>query len=466
MSQFGGRSESYVYAVRVDDRYLLHAPVSKLLALVNAAAIREIRAYLVTGQASAAATPELRAILDQMGAVEATDPVKRRGPLAPAFLGIIPSRRCNMACRYCDFLNHQSQGQVMDPATAAHSIDFMASYCERQGKKAYQIQLFGGEPFVEDRIIDTVVHHGLYVASRTGIAPSFVVSTNGLMSPSRRRFVGDYFDRVVLSLDGFREFHNRHRPVSDERASFDQVVETARQLRTSQTQLCIRCCVSSGSVHHMEAMARWFCEEFRPAVVNFEPMTENADSRAAGLMPPRPHDFARHSLRTWHILRSYGCEPASAPVLTDGLQNSSCPVGRDAMIVHPDGLLASCYLLPANWETRGMDLTIGRVQSDGAVDVEMRDVLRLRRLIQSKPRCARCFCRLTCAGGCHVNNSYPGCSERYGDFCIATRTLTACTLLEELGQEEFADELVANPEALDRLSAALSDRIVDLKAVE
>ena len=463
MNPSGEGGESYVYAVPVLGHYLLHAPVSGLRALVNAAAIHEVRAYLVSGQVRDGLPSQLADLLLKLGPAEVQDPVQRRGPLAPAFLGIIPSRRCNMACRYCDFRDPGSQQQIMDPATAVHAIDFMAEYCEKRGQKNYQIQLFGGEPFVEDRVVDVVVHHARLVASRIGVAASLVVSTNGLFGPARRRFVGDYFDRVVLSPDGFREFHDRNRPISADRPSFDEVVATARYLSTVWAQLCIRCCVTSESVLHMEAIARWLCEEFHPPVVNFEPMTERPESRAAGLAPPSPYDFARHALRSWQVLRSHNCAPASAPVFTDGLQNTSCPVGRDAVIVHPDGLLASCYLLPSDWEARGMDLTIGRILADGTVDIRMPDVLGLRRLIQSKPRCARCFCRLTCAGGCHVNNSYPGCPERYSGSCLATRALTAATLLEDLGQTDMADDLVADPETLDRLSARSSDRVVDME---
>lgn len=465
VSAFGRGNAKYVYALPVGEQYLLYAPVSKLVALVNGAAILEMRAFLESGRQNEDLPAGLAALVQQVGATEAEDPAKRRGPLAPIFLGIIPSRRCNMACRYCDFRESGSDRQVMDPATAIQAIDFMAEYCKKRGTKAYEIQLFGGEPFVEDLLVDTVVHHALLVASRTGITPSFEASTNGLMSPSRRRFVGDYFNRVVLSLDGFQDFHDRNRPVNEQKGSFEQVVETARFLSASQAQLCIRCCVTSESVHHMEAMARWFCEEFRPTTVNFEPMTESPESRAAGLAPPRPHDFARHSLRSWDVLRSFGCAPASASVLTDGLQNSSCPVGKDAVIVHPDGTLASCYLVPTDWETRGLDMTIGRILN-GAVDICMRDVLRLRKLVHAKPRCDACFCRLSCAGGCHANNSYPGCSERYSDFCISTRALTACTLLEDLGQADLADAIVADPNALNALSAPLSDRVTDFEQGE
>lgn len=444
------------------DRYLLYAPASRLLAAVNTAGVREAKSYLASRRLRGGLASEVKTVLRDLGAADPDWPWLEPAPLDPVFLGIIPSRRCNMSCRYCDFrATRGAGGTVMAPATATAAIDFIAEHCERRGQSRYRIQLFGGEPMVEDLIVDTVVHHALHLATATGVVPTFVVSTNGLLTEPRLRFVGDYFDQVVVSIDGFRELHDRYRPITENQGSFAAVYRTAKWLSTASAELCLRCCVTADSVHHLESIAAWFCEELSPAVVNFEPLTESAESREAGLVPPHPYDFARHSLRAWNVLRSYGCEPACAAVLTHGLQGSSCPVGKDALIVHPNGTLASCYLEPQQWEYRGLDLSVGHVEVDGQVQLRMPDVMRLRRVAETKQRCAGCFCRLTCAGGCHVNNTYPQCSTAYGDFCLHTRILTACGLLEQLGYPEMADQLVTDPDAMDALSRFPSDRIED-----
>jgi uncharacterized protein len=454
---------TYVYAIPIGERVLLYAPITGLLALVNDAAALEIRRFLRGTQSHQALPSSLADRLPELMSAGDVDPIERQGSLAPVFLGLIPSRRCNMACRYCDFRDSATGSQVMAPAVAAHAIDFMVASCEQRNQRTCEIQLFGGEPFVEDEVVDVAVHHALMLGARTGITPRFGVSTNGLMRPSRRRFVANYFHRVLLSFDGFREFHDRHRPVSAGGGSFEQVVEAAHDLRAGNAELCIRCCVTADSVPHMEAMARWFCESFRPAAVNFEPVTEGAESRVAGLLPPDPREFARHAFRSWEILRSYACEPAFATVLTDGVQNSSCPVGKDAVIVHPDGTLASCYLLPSTWQAHGLDMSIGRIAEDGTVEIQMPEVIALRRLIEDHPHCAACFCRPTCAGGCHVRSSELGSSADFPSSCVATRALTALTLLQDLGQPDLAEQLLGDSTALDRLSALVSDRAVDFE---
>ena len=91
------------------------------------------------------------------------------------------------------------------------------------------------------------------------------------------------------------------------------------------------------------------------------------------------------------------------------------------------------------------------------------DVARIRRCAGDKPRCRKCFCRWSCAGGCHVNHSYPGCSPEYDGFCIQTRLITACALLGKLGFDSTASDLVADRAEMERLALWASDRLEDLR---
>ena len=65
------------------------------------------------------------------------------------------------------------------------------------------------------------------------------------------------------------------------------------------------------------------------------------------------------------------------------------------------------------------------------------------------------------ADGCHVNHSFPGCSPGYDDFCIQTRLITACSLLDGLGLESMADEFALDQAEMQRLAVRPSDRLED-----
>jgi len=349
----------------------------------------------------------------------------------------------------------------LEPALAVKAIDYLADLCMRKGVGGYRAHFFGGEPFVEDDFLDVVVHHGLMVAGKTGVVPYFEASTNGVIAERRLRFVADYFSRVLVSLDGLREFHDRNRPLPGGRSSFDTVVETARYLSDSPAELSLRCCVTSESVTHMEEFAHWFCQEFSPASVNFEPLVSNSESESAGLRPPDPVEFAEHAVRSWRILQENGCEPASAAVGQEGIQTSFCPVGRDGLIVHPGGLVSSCYLAPAEWENAGLDLSVGHIDPGGGVQIREEDVRRLRALSSDKSRCKDCFCLPTCAGGCHVNNTYPGCAHEFSDYCIHTRIMTVCDILDKMGLAELVDSLLEDSGEMRKLAMYRSDRVAD-----
>ena len=51
-----------------------------------------------------------------------------------------------------------------------------------------------------------------------------------------------------------------------------------------------------------------------------------------------------------------------------------------------------------------------------------------------------------------MNQTFPGCDTTYTDFCLQTRVITACLLLQEIGAEDLADVLLANRAAMERLA--------------
>jgi hypothetical protein len=104
-------------------------------------------------------------------------------------------------------------------------------------------------------------------------------------------------------------------------------------------------------------------------------------------------------------------------------------------------------------------MDLGRVGADGRVRLDRAAVRRVRALPAQKPRCDGCFCRWTCAGGCHVQETYRGCGLEYSTFCLQTRLITAGLLLRELECDSLLDELLADLRALRRLAEQPSDAV-------
>ena len=438
-------SRPLVFVVPVLDKWLVYAPVHQVSALVNDSAASALR----SGSAAHGACADL---LEELRQAPADMPSPLEGEISPSFLGIMPTRGCNLACVYCNFGGPTAEKVFMKPEIAVTAVDWMVERLLRDGRNDFQIHFFGGEPFIAPEIVDIVVHRARFLSAQHNLKLYVDASTNGVFPEGRAEFVGDYFGGVVLSFDGPPEFHDRHRPAFQGKPSFEIVERTARLLSSMPLDLCLRVCITDDSVGEMERITRWMIESFRPAVVNFESLTPGPLAERAGLRVPDPYRFARHCIGAERVAESMGVRTVYSAGETERARLSFCPVGTDAVIVSPDGRASACYLMPEDWEARGLSMDVGQFHDDGRVQIDAAAVGAARRLPLDKPRCKGCLAQWTCAGGCHVNQTYPGATRQYTDFCVQTRLVTALRLLRGLGREDMVDELLADQDAMARLA--------------
>ena len=439
-----------LFALPVEDFWVVVEPLRGISARVNAAAVRKLAA----GDGS---VPQLEALAGPPPCVE---PPSRRGPLSPQFLGLITTRACNTDCAYCGFGAGAASGGSLDPRVAVAAIDWMAGLAAREGRETLDIHLFGGEPFLAGDVVDVIVHRTRIAAAARGLKPVLEAATNGVCPASRARFAGDYFASIALSLDGPAEIHDCHRPLRGGLASFPSVERTARILADAAADLTLRACVSRKSVAGLPSIAAWMAETFRPAAIDFETLEPTPRSAEAGLFPPDPYRFAeafelaRRAASPWGVPVLYSASVREKP------RACFCPLGNDAVIVETGGSLHACYMEAREWEARGLDLRIGTATAGEGLCIDDASVARVRGAAVRQAKCAACFCRSWCAGGCRVRAS--GQPESgYGDFCIQTRLITIASLLDRLQGSASAAALLADRQAAEKLALRPSDRIAD-----
>ncbi|MBV6343240.1 radical SAM protein, partial [Candidatus Magnetobacterium casensis] len=278
-------------------------------------------------------------------------PARRHGNARPQFLGIIPTRRCNISCAYCGFGAAHAEEAQMKYSTAVDAIKWLVETAAANGEDTIEIHFFGGEPFLAGDLVDVAVHRGRAEAAKAGLIPRFEAATNGVFNDDRLRFVGEYFDTVVLSFDGVEDVHNLHRPKNAKKGigSYAEVAKTAYGLGKTGVELCFRTCVSHANVGRLADTSKLFSGSFTPNTVCFETLQPNEESEAARLRPPDPYVFTIEFMQAVTILESAGIKPLYSAADTSVTRDSFCPVGRDAVIVSPDGRLSSCYLPQDEW---------------------------------------------------------------------------------------------------------------------
>jgi len=460
MSALSSFCHSDIFAIPISDKFLLYAPLYNLAALVDLTAALRLRDSLLTGKPVAPGPlSEIARILGNGGE---PPPSPRQGNFVPPFLGLLPTRGCNLSCQYCGFLTPQESQKVMSLELARDAVNWYMDTVGRAGVQHAEIHFFGGEPFCVEEVLDLTVHLARIRAEEIGCAVRFEVATNGAFGEERCRWAADNLDTVVVSLDGPADVQDRHRPYRGGQGSFETVERSARILSTGSAALFLRACVTSQTVARMSKIATRFCEDFCPTGVCFESLQPAEQSSAAQLEPPDPWDFARNFIQAAWILESHGVEPVYAAADVHTRRVSFCPVGQDVAIVSPDGTISGCYLLRRDWEAQGLDLRLGRME-DGRAQLRADAVASVRELnVHNKPFCARCFCKWHCAGGCHVNHAPGGPPGAYDRLCIQTRIISLRNVLKAMGQDHLAREWLGDREAVERSVYQVSDSLLDL----
>lgn len=131
--------------------------------------------------------------------------------------------RCNLACDYCYENGRERGNSSMNRATAGTVADYILG----GGSSRPQVCLFGGEPLLNWEtgrfLIEEVARRG----RAAGKKPYFHITTNGtLITREISREIARYDVTVQISIDGTKEYHDRHRKLRDGGGSFDRIARS------------------------------------------------------------------------------------------------------------------------------------------------------------------------------------------------------------------------------------------------
>ncbi len=384
------------------------------------------------------------------------------GPLRPQFLGIIPTRSCNLGCRYCAFGAANDDNHMMDHSLAVASIDWMVRTLLAERRNLLAVDFFGGEPMVAFPVVKTVVDYVHEASKKNRLDHRIEIATNGYFAPDACRFLCENIDFITLSFDGPKEIQNFHRPTKSGHESFDIIYNNAKTLAASQAKLTIRICVTDSTVDRLGKNVEWFCQEFHPDSITVEPLRRTSESVQAGMKVPKPMDFIPMLHKATRIAATYDIPLIYASANLDELRTAFCPMGKDVAIIFPDGSINSCYMQPKDWKAINSNMHYGDIRPvDNTVTLDFSTLNIIRQNSQHHPICHSCFCRWNCAGGCYMHMHASMRKNGQDDFCMQTRILTACNLLNRLGYNELSDKLADDKTAQRPIIDRHSDLLLD-----
>jgi uncharacterized protein len=172
-------------------------------------------------------------------------------PMSPNVFNVYLAQSCNLACRYC-FNDHGRFGgrpTVMSDKTAREVLRFISREVHSGTHRSVGVNLFGGEPLLASKAAYILVR-GLQDLNKkkmkTGV--HIILSTNGtIYNKELFEIFKEFPDKstVVVSLDAFREVHNRNRPFppGQSSTSYNLVLSNIRKMQKDDVPLSVTCVV-------------------------------------------------------------------------------------------------------------------------------------------------------------------------------------------------------------------------------
>ncbi len=146
---------------------------------------------------------------------------------------IVLTTRCNLACKYCFEKPMLVYSSDMDERVANKSVDFLFDYLGKSEK--LNIVLFGGEPLLNSKALKKIVFRSEILSKKLGKKLSFSLTTNGTLLDSQwLDFFCDHNIKILLSIDGLKDSHNRNRIFVDGNGTFDLVQKNLEKLKLVQ----------------------------------------------------------------------------------------------------------------------------------------------------------------------------------------------------------------------------------------
>ena len=150
---------------------------------------------------------------------------------------------CNLACDYCfSVCEGEDVVSFMTTETAIKAIDrYWEMFKLEKQTVSPVINYLGGEPLLSQKvIIESTEHIRRLDTERTGGKTTIVLNTNAtLVTESFAKFAKKNNFLVIVSLDGPREVHNKHRKNHRGKGSYDEVVKGIKTLKDSGVEVTI-----------------------------------------------------------------------------------------------------------------------------------------------------------------------------------------------------------------------------------
>lgn len=302
---------------------------------------------------------------------------------------------CNLDCPYCYVRKSSAR---MSPETGLAAVEATFRTARLNGFTNVRLKYAGGESSLHFSLVRRLHEHAVFLAEESGLTLNEVMLTNGVhLRPADAGWLADNKVRVVVSLDGTGELHNRLRPLAGRSAgdSFARVTHTIDNVLLPRgVQPHITMTVTGLNAHGAADVARWAILE-RDLPTRFSFYRANPFSRSRRELALEDEAIISGMRAAYSVLE----EKLPVWPFTRGLldhadtayHTHTCGVGLNYLVFTHTGGLTQCQMHLD--QPVATDLSGNLLQA-----IATGPIMNLP--VTEKEGCRDCDFRFACAGGC------------------------------------------------------------------
>lgn len=370
-----------------------------------------------------------------------TEEILKSRPLVIKAMCLHVAHTCNLNCDYCFASQGKYHGEraIMSFETGKRALDFLV---ENSGtRRNLEVDFFGGEPLMNFEVVKQLVQYARGIEKEKNKNFRFTLTTNGvLIDDDVIDFCNREMNNVVLSLDGRKEVHDRHRVDYSGKGSYDKVVPKFREFISKRT----------GGTYYMRGTYTHENVDFTNDIfhmadlgfteLSMEPVVTDPKDPVALREEDLPVLYEQYEILAKEMLRRkkegkpfefyhYMLDLTKGPCLYKRI--TGCGSGTEYIAVTPAGEIYPCHQFVGDKKYLLGDIW------NGIVNDEIRDKFRLCNVF-SHEECKDCWANMYCSGGCAAN-AYHATGDINGVYefgCKLFKKRIECAIMMQVAEQE------------------------------
>lgn len=300
--------------------------------------------------------------------------------------------RCNLRCAYC-YLPHIHSD--MDLAIGQQVVEAIFRSAISQKYRTIKLKYAGGEPLLQFSLIQQLHTFAQELAEQNKVRLEGVILSNGtLLTRSLADSIYNSDLKLMISLDGQGEIHDKHRPYASGRGTFQDVQRGIKIAKEAGVRLTISITISDKNANQLSKLVNWILSQELHFTLNFYRQNERANEDLSF----QDEQIIQGVLAAYKEIENNLPEYSLLNAIVDRADLSAphlrtCGVGQNYLVFDPKGRVTKCqmhlYAGPENRRTKE-PLYYVRTSKEGILNLS----------VEEKDGCNECQWKYWCGGGC------------------------------------------------------------------